>query len=607
MLAFHLDAAWMPGGYLGVSVFFTLSGFLITSLLLEERARTGRIDVPAFYLRRLRRLLPASLLCLAGVAVLAGAGMLAAGQRLRDDVVAALLQSANWHALLGGESYADLFAAPSPVDHFWSLAIEEQFYVLWPLTLAALAALAARRGRSTVPWLVVLFTGLAVSAPLTARWWSNDAAYFASWPRFAEILAGAALAALLVGRAAPSWLRWLAAPCALAVVGACVLTPAGRGWAYAGGLPLFALVSAGLIAGLQHDGLVRRVLSLPPIAGLGRISYGVYLFHWPVFVVLDAQRTGLDGAQLATLRVAVTLNLAWLSFQWIERPIRLGVRMPRPRVYLGGAAGAFAAVLVGVVMLVPAGDRRGPDTEDVVTIAAARTPLSAPEPVGPPTVAVFGDSVPDWLLRDGSVGFARTDVVVVDAAHEGCDASIARPMWRDREGQPREIPDFCQSWSVSYTAVVESLSGPVDIAVLVLGQAVVIDRLIDGQWVQPCGDMAWYRDDISKRIAYLDAHVGEVVLALPAWGGPLSTYFVPDDHISREGCVREQLQTTARAAGASVVDLADVLCPGGPANPCPPLRERDGLHVDPEDAPAVLDWLLDNVLVVAHDPVGRTR
>lgn len=142
---------------------------------------------------------------------------------------------------------------------------------------------------------------------------------------------------------------------------------------------------------------------------------------------------------------------------------------------------------------------------------------------------------------------------------------------------------------------------------LVLGQAVVIDRLIGDQWVQPCGDMAWYRDDIAKRIAYLDAHVGGVVLALPAWGGPLSTFFVPDDHIAREGCVRDQLQTTARAAGASVVDLADVLCPDGPANSCPPLRELDGLHVDPEDAPAVLDWLLDNVLAVAHDPEGRTR
>jgi len=215
---------------------------------------------------------------------------------------------------------------------------------------------------------------------------------------------------------------------------------------------------------------------------------------------------------------------------------------------------------------------------------------------------VFGDSVPDWLVRDGSVGFARTDVVLVDAAHEGCDASVARPMWRDRHGDAREIPVACQAWPVSYAPVIEALDRPVDVAVLVVGQAVVIDRLIGDQWVGPCGDMAWYREDIAKRIAYLQANVDEVVLALPAWGGPLSTWFVPDDHLAREGCVRDQLRAAASSAGAGVVDLAGVLCPEGPVGACPPLREADGMHVDPEDAPMVLDWLLDAVLQIKATP-----
>jgi hypothetical protein len=279
------------------------------------------------------------------------------------------------------------------------------------------------------------------------------------------------------------------------------------------------------------------------------------------------------------------------------------------------AAAAFVAVLVAVLVAVPGAATQASDSNEVVTIAAPQVPLSAPArsaassgappvaevappatPVQPTTIAVFGDSVPDWLMRDGSVGFSRTDVVLIDAAHEGCDASVARPPWRDRDGNPQEIPDVCQAWPISYGPVVASIQQPVDIAVLVLGPAVIIDRLIGDQWVGPCDDMAWYRDDISKRIRFLDAHVDRVVLALPSWGGRLVTWFVPDDHFGREACAREQLAATTAAVGVPTVDLAEILCPAGPAGECPPLRERDGMHVDPEDAPAVLDWLLDSVL-----------
>src|SRR4051812_10430957 len=128
VLAFHLAIPWASGGYLGVSVFFTLSGFLITSLLLAEHTRTGRLDVRAFYVRRVRRLLPASLLCLAAVTALLAAGVIASRAGAQGDVLGGVLDVANWHALLGHHSYADLFRAPSPLDHFWSLAIEEQFY-----------------------------------------------------------------------------------------------------------------------------------------------------------------------------------------------------------------------------------------------------------------------------------------------------------------------------------------------------------------------------------------------------------------------------------------------------------------------------------------------
>jgi len=223
----------------------------------------------------------------------------------------------------------------------------------------------------------------------------------------------------------------------------------------------------------------------------------VYLFHWPLFAVLDTQRTGLAGWPLAAVRVGATLAVAAASYHWFERPIRTGHVLPRPPAYVRSAAAAFGAVLVAVLVAVPGAATQASGSTEVVTIAAPQVPLSAPArpaassgappvaelappgtPVEPTTIAVFGDSVPDWLMRDGSVGFSRTDVVLIDAAHEGCDASVARPPWRDRDGNPQEIPDVCQAWPISYGPVVASIQQPVDIAVLVLGPAVIIDRLV---------------------------------------------------------------------------------------------------------------------------------
>src|SRR5690606_20696572 len=187
---FHGGFSWARGGYLGVSTFFTLSGFLITTLLVAERRATGGIDLRRFWSRRVRRLLPASALTLVGVclwALVADAGW---ERNLRGDVLAAVLQVANWRFLLEDRSYGDLFAAPSPVLHFWSLAIEEQFYWLFPLVAAGVLALARGSLRALA---AVLAAGLALSAGLTAALGPDrmDAVYYATPVRMAEILAGA--------------------------------------------------------------------------------------------------------------------------------------------------------------------------------------------------------------------------------------------------------------------------------------------------------------------------------------------------------------------------------------------------------------------------------
>ena len=618
VLAFHLGAPWMPGGYLGVSVFFTLSGFLITSLLLGERASSGRIDVRAFYVRRLRRLLPASLLCLAGIAVLAAVGVIAARSDLRAGVLGAVFQVANWERLLGEKSYADLFLSPSPVDHFWSLAIEEQFYWVWPLAVAGLTAVAARRVAHV---LVGAFVVLAVGAVVTAQVLGGDAAYFASWARFAEILAGAALAAMVHGRRVPDGVARLAPLCLLAIVVLAVVTPAGRGWAYEGGLPLFALVSAGLLLGVLAPGPVARLLARDPIPWIGRISYGLYLFHWPVFTILGDASVGE--------KLAMTGGLTVVSYYVIERPIRTGRVLTVPSVYLRGAAVGFVTVAAVAVVVVPdvqvaprssapqviaaVGSTSTPPATTVASSVIGSSSPSAPAgetarpaavevvpttvpPPSPTVVALFGDSVADWLLRDAAPSFARTDVTLIDAAFEGCDGAAGIPAGRGHNDIALPLPSDCRAWNESYVDVVEDPSRPVDVAVLVVGYAPMVDRQVGGAWIGPCQSLSWYVDDVGARVAYLRGHVDRVVLAIPSWGGSKASFLTSKDHLERMGCVRAALADLATRSSIDTVDLAEVLCPEGPQGGCTALRDADGVHVDHDDAPMVLEWLLDRVV-----------
>lgn len=618
VLVFHLGAPWLPGGYLGVSVFFTLSGFLITSLLLSERANSGRIDVRAFYVRRLRRLLPASLLCLTGIAVLASVGTIAARSDLRLGVLGAVLQVANWEQLLGNQSYADLFLAPSPVDHFWSLAIEEQFYWVWPLAIAGLTAMTARRIAHV---LMGAFVALGVGALVTAQVLGGDAAYFASWARFAEIVAGAALAALLHGRRVPARAAWLAVPCLVAVCALAVVTPSGRGWAYEGGLPLFAVLSSGLVLGVLAPGPVASLLAREPIPWIGRISYGLYLFHWPVFTTL--------GDSGVVPKVALTFALTVGSYYVIERPVRVRRVLQAPPVLVGAAAGAVAAVAAVALVVVPsvevvrtaepvvisatsaiteplpvepvAVSQESPSEEqDGVVVAApervAPVATTVPPPAPPTVVALFGDSVADWLVRDAAPTFARTDITLVDAAIEGCDGARSVPAGRGRSGQILPLPNDCAEWSESYARAIEHGAVPVDVAVLMVGYAPMVDRQVGGRWVGPCDTLSWYADDVVARVAYLRDHVDRVVLAVPSWGGRKASFFSTDDHLDRMTCIRTSLLELAARTNLATVDLAELLCPAGPHGECSALREADGAHVDADDAPAVLEWLLDRVI-----------
>ncbi|HEX2381801.1 MAG TPA: acyltransferase family protein [Acidimicrobiales bacterium] len=617
VLVFHLGYDWMPGGYLGVSVFFTLSGFLITSLLLTEARQRRRIRARAFYARRIRRLLPASLVCLAGISLLIAVGVPAMAGTPRSDILGALLQVTNWQRLVAHQSYADLFRSPSPVAHFWSLAIEEQFYWVWPMAMAAMMAWAARHRRSMTGPLVGCYVVFSGSALLTARYLSADAVYYASWSRFAEILAGAALAAVIAGRTVPRRAVLLAPLCLAAIVALAVVTPSADGWAYEGGLPLFALLTVGLVIGLQPASPLREALSYRPIVWVGRVSYELYLFHWPVFLLVSEETTGLHGFELSAVRLGITVAVSAAVFHAIEQPVRTRRVLARTRPMFAGAATCVVALLVAVELFVPPGPPRHGARPTVlaathlapVATAAPSASAVAPAPasVAPPTtprsttVAIFGDSVADWLLRDAASSYVRSDYTLVNGAHEACDGVINLPTARDRRGKSLYAPADCQEWPQSYPPVVEDPAQPVEIAVLVLGQAPYPDHLFGDQWLGPCDTMGWYTTDLIQRIAYVRQHVGQVVLALPSWSGAHVTFMMPDDHRARMACIRTALQAMAESTHVPVVDLASLLCPAGPDGECAPFTSDDGVHVNSDQAPFVLNWLLDSL------PVTRNR
>lgn len=355
VLAYHAGFSWAEGGYLGVSVFFTLSGFLITSLLLAEHRDEGSVSLRAFWGRRFRRLLPASIVALVGICLFTiTVGTSDQRRAIDGDIVGALGYVANWRFVLEGVSYGDMFAAPSPVTHFWSLAIEEQFYVIFPPLVVGLLALGRGRRHLLTGALAVLFVA-SVGASFLIESAGQDRIYFGTDTRAAELLAGAllAIAVAVLGRPESKVGRTMATGVgcvALVVLGAAVVTvEQTSSWLYHGGFAAIALVSSAAVFASARESRLGDLLGNPVLRWLGLRSYGLYLYHWPLFLWLDATRTGLDQWPLFALRMAATIAVAELSYHIVEMPFRRGTI---PRLGMQAAAPlTVAAVLVAAMAL----------------------------------------------------------------------------------------------------------------------------------------------------------------------------------------------------------------------------------------------------------------
>ena len=475
VLLFHADIPGAQGGFLGVDLFFVLSGFLITSLLLTEISATGRLNYAGFYLRRARRLLPAMFATLGLSLVLAWLFARDALSQVLKDIPFALTYITNWAYVFRNESYFQAIGRPPLLQHLWSLAIEEQFYLIWPSVVVLLAWLFKRYLTRAV--LVTAVVGAAVSTALLA-WVSAtngypdladpSPAYFATHTHSMGIMVGAALATLFAGRFSqrePSRATQVTASLigtvgVVGVVASFIWLSQYTSALYRGGLLVFALVCALAVAGAAVPGsLFGTVFGRQPLRYIGQRSYGLYLFHWPIFMLLrPGQDIALTGWANTALRLALTFAVAELSYRYIEMPVRTGALLRwwrgdtsarrtwlgRPQAWrrvavVSAATVAAIALVAGVSTAQPAKVVARPVLPHVVFnhakfgpfIPEALPPAVKPVPrvVHPRVVPIVRAST--WLIGD-SVMLGARGGLGHQFSHMRINAVVAR--------QPREFP-----------------------------------------------------------------------------------------------------------------------------------------------------------------------
>lgn len=435
VIAYHLDWPLIGGGFLGVDLFFVLSGFLITAILLKTsrhhfaKARSLRSDLAVFYLRRTRRLLPALTLLL--LAVSAWAAFVALPEQitnLQSQGLGAVFYVSNWVFIAEDTTYFEAFTDPSPLQHTWTLAIEEQFYLVWPVVVLIFLA---RRHRS---WLIggslAVATTSAVLMWMTASSGALNDAYLGTFTRVHELMIGA-LAALLIDRPRrgqhrqPSPRTTAGTITVSAVfIGASMVLLSPQGLAYyQGGSVLFSVVVAILIVALvRHRPDGGAILGNPVLRWIGVISYGLYLWHWPMIVWLTPATTSLEGLALDGLRLMAMFAAAVVSFYAIEKPIRHGgwghLKIDA-RTWWWSVPTSMA---VTATLLVAATSSTSADTDEASPasrVAAADHLLGSTSTDGP-TLLIVGDSVPQEIMPALGDAAASADAQIVPLAFGGC-------------------------------------------------------------------------------------------------------------------------------------------------------------------------------------------
>jgi peptidoglycan/LPS O-acetylase OafA/YrhL len=435
VLLYHGDQHWIPGGFLGVDVFMVISGYLITCLLLSDWREHGHIQMARFWIRRARRLLPALFAMLGAVAIYSLLFLQNDVAKLRGELVSAVFYVENWFLIFRHQSYFESTGRPPLLQHVWSLAVEEQFYLLWPLILAGgLAIWGTKKHRLLFAILAGAVASSLLAAVLYEPYTDPSRVYYGTDTRASALLIGAALAFVWApwqlsrrtGRGAPIVLDLAGTIGIVGLLWLFLNTGEFQPSLYQGGFLVVALVSALAIAAVVHPAAraVPYVLSLAVFRWIGIRSYGIYLWHWPIYMVTRPHSdVPIDGLPLLVLRLALTLVVAELSFRYIEEPIRhgaigrkLGVwrstrgeprRKLALRLVVSGAAITLALVIVAAGLLGAESPKPPSSQAEAAVLITPSTTLpvattvppqvTTPAPASPPLVAgrvtMIGDSV----------------------------------------------------------------------------------------------------------------------------------------------------------------------------------------------------------------------
>ena len=615
---YHQNISWLPGGILTVSMFFTLSGYLITRLMINEHGRNGRIDLRRFWTRRVRRLMPAALIVLAAVAVLTWAFPNGTRPLSFADVLSGATYWENLHLIASGSNYEGISGIASPVLHMWSLSLEEQVYIVFPLLMIALLAMPSVRRRAGSV-LALLAAGGFVLGPILQDAHGTSVSYYATPVRAAEFLAGAALAVFwgnsrsvdrIVEVMRKPWAQALSLVVLAFEVWLWIEVGLLTTWLFPWAVLASSLATCVIMGFAEARGAMTNVLSFAPFRWLGVRVYGLYLVHWPVFRFITSRQLDVSPLLLFTVRVAVTLVISETIYRLIEDPVRRG------QLWKGSKVWTYCAGLL-IVALVAGWFGRTTNAQQIVDtdyIALQRenllgTPVngadaptrSANNPALPARVLLVGDSQ-SFSVGAGMQEWAATNGVDVRFnPGVGCGIGGVTPI--EYLGVDKDEQEGCAAWASTRAEIVVRYNPQVVVVVGGLGD-LSNRRLADGKW-HHIGEAyydEWLRGQMAAFVDEMTATGATVVwfthpdVKVPFQAGATGQPPFAENNVERMALYNAMISDLAAVdERVEVADFAAAVraVPGGQFD----LDLRpDGTHIDMSKAPELVTFVADQIL-----------